>query len=169
SVLVSWSTEQEVNSSYFSVERSSNASDFTDIGTVAAKGNSATVSNYSYTDNGAQNGVNYYRLKMVDLDGSFVYSQVSVVNSELVQNVKVFPNPASNYIYITLGGSVPTTNVRLIDLTGKLLQEQRLNATSLNSTISMPVSNYAQGIYILQIIKADGTKWSTKVTIGIKQ
>jgi hypothetical protein len=169
SVLVSWSTEQEVNSSYFSVERSSNASDFKDIGTVAAKGNSVTVSTYSFTDNSAQNGVNYYRLKMVDLDGSFVYSQVSVVNSDLVQNVRVFPNPASNYIYITLGGSAPTSSVRLIDLNGKILQEQRLNATTLNNTISMPVSNYAQGIYILQVIKADGTKWNTKVTIGITQ
>jgi hypothetical protein len=170
SVSVNWTTEQEVNSSYFSVERSSNgSSDFNDIGTVSAKGNSAIVSNYSFTDNSAQNGVNYYRLKMVDLDGSFVYSQVSVVNSELVQNVKVFPNPASNYIYITLGGPVPTTSIRLIDLTGKLLQEQRLNSTTLNNTISMPVSNYAHGIYILQAIKADGTKWSTKVTIGIAQ
>jgi hypothetical protein len=169
SVLVSWSTEQEVNSSYFSVERSSNGSGFTDIGTVAAKGNSAIVSTYSFTDNSAQNGVNYYRLKMVDLDGSFVYSQVSVVNSELVQNVKVFPNPASNYIYITLGGSVPTSSIRLIDLTGKILQEQRINSTTLNSTISMPVSNYAHGVYILQAIKADGTKWNTKVTIGLTQ
>jgi hypothetical protein len=169
SVLVNWTTEQEVNSSYFSVERSSSGSDFKDIGTVAAKGNSAIVSTYSFTDNSAQNGVNYYRLKMVDLDGSFVYSQVSVVNSELVQNVRVFPNPASNYIYITLGGSVPTSSVRLLDLTGKILQEQRINSTTLNSTISMPVSNYAHGIYILQAIKADGTKWSTKITIGIAQ
>lgn len=169
SVLVSWSTEQEVNSSYFSVERSSNGTGFTDIGSVSAKGNSAIVSTYSFTDNSAQNGVNYYRLKMVDLDGSFVYSQVSVVNSDLVQNVRVFPNPASNYIYITLGGSVPTSSVRLIDLTGKILQEQRLNSTTLNNTISMPVSNYAHGIYILQAVKADGTKWSTKVTIGITQ
>jgi|ERR1700722_7037843 len=168
-VLVAWTTEQEVNSSYFSVERSSNGSDFTDVGTVSAKGNSAIASTYSFTDNSAQNGVNYYRLKMVDLDGSYVYSQVSVVNSEVVQNVKVFPNPASNYIYITLGGSVPTSSVRLIDLNGKILQEQRLNSTTLNNTISMPVSNYAHGIYILQAIKADGTKWNTKVTIGLTQ
>jgi hypothetical protein len=170
SVSVNWTTEQEVNSSYFSVERSSNgSSDFKDIGTVSAKGNSAIVSNYSFTDNSAENGVNYYRLKMVDLDGSFVYSQVSVVNSELVQNIRVFPNPATNFIYITLGGSVPTSSVRLIDLTGKILQEQRLNSTTSNSTISMPVSNYAHGIYILQAIKADGTKWNTKVTIGSAQ
>jgi hypothetical protein len=169
SVLVSWTTEQEVNSSYFSVERSSNSSDWSALGTVAAKGNSATVSAYSFTDNSAQNGVNYYRLKMVDLDGSFVYSAISVVSTELAQNVKVFPNPASNYLYITLGGSVPTTSVRLIDLTGKVLLERRLDATTLNTTISMPVSSYAKGIYILQAIKADGTNWSTKVTLGITQ
>ena len=169
SVVVTWSTQQEVNSSYFSVERSSNGAGFSPIGTVAAKGNSALVSSYSFTDNSAQNGVSYYRLKMVDLNGSYVYSPVSVVNSDRVQNLSVFPNPASNYLYITLGGSVPTTSVRLIDLTGKILLEQRLNSSTLNSTISMPVSNYARGIYILQAIKADGTKWSTKVTIGLTQ
>jgi len=168
-VLVSWATEQEVNSSYFDVQRSSNGSDWATIGTVAAKGNSASISSYSFTDNSALNGIDYYRLQMVDLDGSYVYSPISVVRSALVQNISVFPNPARNYINITLGGSVPTVNVRLIDLTGKLLQEQRLNASSLNTTISMPVSGYAQGVYILQAIKADGTKWSTKVTIGIGQ
>ena len=168
-VLVSWATEQEVNSSYFAVQRSSNGSDWTTIGTVAAKGNSATVSAYSYTDKSALNGIDYYRLQMVDLDGSYVFSPISVVRTSLVQNISVFPNPARNYINITLGGSSPTVNVRLIDFTGKILQEQRLNASSLNTTISMPVSGYAQGVYILQAIKADGTKWSTKVTIGIGQ
>jgi hypothetical protein len=168
-VLVSWATEQEVNSSHFDVQRSSNGSDWATIGTVAAKGNSAIVSSYSFTDKSALNGIDYYRLQMVDLNGSYVFSPISVVRSALVQNISVFPNPARNYINITLGGSVPTVNVRLIDFTGKILQEQRLNASSLNTTISMPVSGYAQGVYILQAIKADGTKFSTKVTIGIGQ
>ena len=168
-VLVSWATEQEVNSSYFAVQRSSNGSDWTTIGTVAAKGNSATVSTYSFTDKSALNGIDYYRLQMVDLNGSYAFSPISVVRTSLVQNISVFPNPARNYINITLGGSVPTVNVRLIDLTGKVLQEQRLNASSLNTTISMPVSSYAQGVYILQAIKADGTKWTTKVTLGVGQ
>jgi hypothetical protein len=169
SVLVSWTTDQEVNSSYFAVQRSSNGSDYTTIGTVAAKGNSSTASSYSFTDKSPFNGIDYYRLQMVNLDGSYAFSWPSVVRSELVQNISVFPNPAKNYIYVTLGGSVATNAVRLIDLNGKVLQEQRLNATSLNTTISMPVSGYAQGIYILQAIKADGTSSSTKVTIGTIQ
>jgi hypothetical protein len=164
-VLVSWTTDQEVNSSYFAVQRSSNGSDYTTIGEVGAKGNSATASSYSYTDKSPYNGIDYYRLQMVNLDGSFAYSWPSVVRSELVQNISVFPNPAKNYIYVTLGGSVATNAVRLIDLNGKVLQEQRLNAGSLNTTISLPVSGYAQGIYILQAVKADGTSSSTKVTI----
>ncbi|HLX93816.1 MAG TPA: T9SS type A sorting domain-containing protein [Puia sp.] len=168
-VLLTWSTDQEINSSYFAVQRSSNGTDWSTIGKVGAKGNSATISYYSFTDDNAANGIDYYRLQMVNLDGSFAYSYVSVVRTTTVQNISVFPNPAKDYINITLGGRVPTTGVRLIDLSGKVLQEQRLNASSQNTTITMAVSNLPQGIYLLQALKADGTKYTTKVTIGIQQ
>jgi hypothetical protein len=165
-VSVTWTTEQEVNSSHFSIERSSNGASWESIGTVAAKGNSATVSAYSFIDKSPLNGVDYYRLQMVDLDGSYVYSQISVVRSTHVQSISVFPNPARNYINVTLGGTVPTASLRLIDLNGKLLQELRLNSSASNTTVSLPVGGYAQGIYILQAIKTDGSYQSTKVTIA---
>jgi hypothetical protein len=169
SVQINWTTEQEVNLSYFSIQRSANGSEWQPIGSVAGKGNSATPTAYSYVDKSPFNGIDYYRLKMVDLDGYYAYSPISVVRSNLVQNIIVFPNPAKDYVNITLGGAVPTIGLRLIDLSGKVLQEQRLNASAQNTTVSMPVSHYAQGVYIVQAIKADGTTQNTKITIGIGQ
>ncbi len=166
SVVVTWTTEQEVNSSYFLVERSTNGSSWEPIGTVTAKGNSATASNYSFIDKSPMNGVDYYRLEMVDLGGAQKYSSISVIRSTLVQNISVFPNPAKNYIYVTLGGSVATAGLRLLDLNGKVLQELRLNASSSNTTVTLPVGGYTQGIYILQALKADGSSQSTKVIIS---
>jgi hypothetical protein len=81
--LLRWTTASEVNSARFEVERSLDGKSFTKVGQLAAKGNSTTASDYSFTDKGVANlasGQVYYRLHQVDLDGTAAYSPVRVVS-----------------------------------------------------------------------------------------
>jgi len=75
-VACSWNTIQKQNTSAFIIEYSTNAAAFTKIGTVSATGNSNNTGSYTFTHKNPQNGINYYRLKMVDADGKFTYSNV---------------------------------------------------------------------------------------------
>ena len=74
--LLQWKTTTEINSDYFVVERSSDGHNFSQIGAVNANGNSSLTISYQLTDNYPESGTNYYRLKMVDNDGTYEYSRV---------------------------------------------------------------------------------------------
>lgn len=96
-VTLNWTTASELNNAGFEIERSQNGLDFTQIGFVTGKGNSAELNSYSYTDLALKNGKYFYRLKQVDYDGSFEYSKIiqteivfSPAQFELTQN---YPNP----------------------------------------------------------------------------
>lgn len=98
SVILNWSTSNEINNNYFNLERSANSVDFSTIGTVVSKAtssNSSSVLNYSFQDNLKNVGsVGYYRLQQVDINGKKSYSNiVSVTNDVSVEAVAVYPNP----------------------------------------------------------------------------
>jgi hypothetical protein len=99
SVKVSWATSQEENSNYYDVERSSDQSEWSSIGTVKAKGYSSITTNYFLNDKSPVNGTGYYRLKMVDLDGKFVYSKtISVTTDNSSLPLVIYSNPFSDQI-----------------------------------------------------------------------
>lgn len=78
--LLQWSTATEINSKNFEVQRSADGKEFKTIGVVQAKGNSTNQTNYSFTDAVPINGINYYRLKQVDVNGKFEYTNIIQVN-----------------------------------------------------------------------------------------
>ncbi|HEY4337952.1 MAG TPA: discoidin domain-containing protein, partial [Puia sp.] len=82
SVVLQWTTQTEQNAANFVVERSVDGTHFASIATVRAEGNSNTPQDYTATDERPAKGINYYRLRMVDLDGRFSYSPVILVRSD---------------------------------------------------------------------------------------
>ena len=98
---LSWITDQESNSDRFEVERSIDGTNWTSIAKIAAKGNSSIQSKYAFVDRTPAAGINYYRLKMVDLDNTFDFSEVKSVRTEMSTNLRVFPNPASDLVYVS--------------------------------------------------------------------
>ena len=92
-VLVKWQTSQEINTSHFNVERSTDGQRFLSIGSVVAAGNSSSLRKYSFTDQQPLPGTYYYRVKMVDIDGSYKYSDVVRIIFDATQNISVYPNP----------------------------------------------------------------------------
>jgi len=165
-VSLTWTSEIEINSDHYGVERSSDAVTWTNIGTVAAKGNTTSSVHYSFTDQGPNSGVNYYRLKMVDIDGKFKYSEVKVVRLSQVLGYNLFPNPANNYLNISIGKDMPANGtLRLFNLNGQLMQEKKLtNATG--TTVSLQVNTYPAGVYLVRIISDNGKENAFQIVIA---
>lgn len=145
--LLSWVTANEINTENFIVERSTNGNDYAPIGTVKAAGNSSITQDYGFTDNNPAAGTNYYRLKMVDKDGTFTYSAIRVLNFEGANTIIIYPNPAEDMITIT--GVEAGTQLRLLAVDGQVLSTQ----TARGKTEIMHVRQLSSGIYIIQAVK----------------
>jgi hypothetical protein len=166
SVDLAWTTDLEVNSDHFTIQSSSNAGNsWNTIGTVPAAGNSATVQNYSFTDSRPASGTSEYRLILVDRDGNTAYSPVKAVRIGSMSAVSVYPNPASDYINVTLTGETSVSaNIRLVNLGGQILMEKNVTNAG-GTTVPLTVSSYPAGNYMVVITGSDGSKQVNKILI----
>jgi len=146
--LLQWSTKSEENSAYFEIQRSKNGSDFSAIAKVNAAGNSNVVKNYQYNDNELSSSpVYYYRLNMVDIDGSSKFSPIIFIRNSNSSVITVYPIPARNQVTINLSDkNLINTQGLLSDLNGKVLQRISLSQTS----TQVDISRYGSGIYMLK-------------------
>jgi hypothetical protein len=160
-----WATLVEINGDHFGVERSIDGFNWTNLSNVTAIGNSETKTSYSYVDRFPVTGANYYRLQMMDKDGKYKYSPVKVVRGAQIKGYSVFPNPARDYVNLTMGVDAPSEiTVRLVSASGAVLQERKYNQGA-GSTVSIPVFNYPTGNYVLTITGKDGSSSVNKVLI----
>lgn len=163
---VKWFTSAEYNTSYFEVERSTDGTNFTVIGKVNAKGNSSSRIDYGYSDILASKGLNYYRLRSVDLDGSFSYSKVVVVNSEAVgiSLLLVFPNPFGNKVQVKVESEKSEDlQIRLINYAGAIVRVQSEKIKKgVNTILVNNTANLGPGMYELQII-TKSKNFSTRI------
>lgn len=107
-IVINWQTLSEHNNAYFEVQKSSDAKAFETIGTVEAAGNSTDLLSYSFIDD-EKNGVVYYRLKQVDFDGKYVYSQV--LSSENATKTVFYPNPSTGSINLSVINENATVSI----------------------------------------------------------
>ncbi|HWC51999.1 MAG TPA: T9SS type A sorting domain-containing protein [Chitinophagaceae bacterium] len=139
---LSWTTTREVNTSYFELERGNDGRNFSRVATIATN-NSIYVNTYNYIDQRPLS-TNFYRLKMVDIDGNFKYSAVLKINFSGAQKFEAFPNPTNSVL--TISGIDNNELVKLISTDGKLLLQKRASGQSM----TMDLSSLSTGIYILQ-------------------
>lgn len=150
-VLLKWQTTNEINNSYFGIERSADSKAFTSISKINAA-NTGHVNNYSFTDNLPLQGINYYRLKQVDNDGSFAYSEIEsadLTNSS--SEFSVLPNPATNTIKIIIPSCNAISTIALYDMSGRRIMREAV-AASINSKI-FNISRLAPGVYNLMLVQ----------------
>ncbi|MFT3822542.1 MAG: CARDB domain-containing protein [Chitinophagaceae bacterium] len=143
--LLKWQTTDEVNTSNYSIEHSIDGINFTAIGKVAAANTSGTH-DYQYVHTGIGKGNHYYRLKMIDIDGSFTYSEVKMIRLAAVITLQAYPNPAHEAV--TVKGLEAGGTLELITLTGKTVYR---TATTDNSAI-ISLSSIANGVYFIRYI-----------------
>lgn len=149
--LLQWQTESEQNLAGFTVERSTSSNNFFPIGYTAAKGNSSIKVNYAIIDPKPAFGINYYRLKMVDIDGKFVYSKIIPITiTDASFTLILSPNPAKNILYINATGSNQNAMFIIIDGTGKKVSQVKavLNGST---SIYIDINTLAKGAYTLQL------------------
>ncbi|WP_421764881.1 right-handed parallel beta-helix repeat-containing protein [Ekhidna sp.] len=150
---LAWSTLSEINADKFQVERKSlNEEVFSTVGVVLANGNTNERSDYQFVDSDMDDEAFYYRLNMVDFDGSNEYSPTILVMPELGEVLlRVFPNPASDYIEMDGAETKYIKKIAFYDLNGKLQK----NITHFNNR-RLPISDLPVGHYILRIELIDG-------------
>jgi hypothetical protein len=165
-VALDWNTQLEVNFSHFTIQRSADGVNWSAIGTVQAKGNSAVQTDYSFTDEQPLAGTNYYRLALVNMDGTYIYSDVKVLQSATIARISFFPNPAHDYVNVSLGGTTGSqVTILMTSISGRLMQEKTA-ATGNGVIVTFPIQNVAAGMYILTVVNADGTRESSPVLIN---
>ncbi|UAY53162.1 beta strand repeat-containing protein [Ferruginibacter albus] len=143
---LNWQTATEINTSYFVIERSADAKNFTAIGTVNAIG--VGNNNYAYND-GAPLQAGYYRLRIVDKNGTAKYSRVVFISfSTFAASITIFPNPATGFVtVVTNNKTLVGTIAILYDLNGQILQRMQLG----NSSTVVPLNELASGTYLLHV------------------
>lgn len=153
-----WITTKEENTKQFNVERSTDGYAYELLGTVLAAGNSAEKKTYDFTDFNAPSGNNYYRLRMIDNDGKFTYSNIVTVGS-VNNSFSVYPNPATDVVFLE-GEILRNGSVSIMDITGKVVYEERFdNAPATN----ISVSQWKKGLYIVKLYD------ETNIMAGIKK
>ena len=156
SVILNWQTTNEVNVSHFNIQRSNNGKDFTSIGKV-----NASCCSYEFTD-GQLLTVNcqlYYRLEMVDKDGSKTYSEIR--NVELgIRNkaISVYPNPATAIVTIECAGA---KELLIIDNLGRTIYRSTVNSQPL----TVNTKQLTKGIYLVRAMLNSGDIKTEKLVV----
>lgn len=144
-VLVEWSTATEANSDRFEVERTTDQHSWDVIGVVPAAGSSNTLRAYRFTDEAPWSGTSYYRLRMVDVDGSFTYSPVRAVERRAGS---CHPNPNSGSFTLTTSGR--PDDVSIIDTQGRQVPFQATRHGPDQLTVELPPA-LPHGLYIVRM------------------
>jgi hypothetical protein len=159
-VSVEWSTSQEFNSKYFTIEKSADGNiNWTAVASINAAGNSSIVKNYNAYDPTPFKGINYYRIKQVDLDGHFKYSKIVSVKLNLNKTgISVLANPFHSVLTVDLSSETDQLiSARLVDITGKQVAAEKWSiGTGSTRKDFSNISGLQQGMYILTIRNAGG-------------
>ncbi|MCC3154257.1 T9SS type A sorting domain-containing protein [Hymenobacter sp. BT770] len=135
-VFLGWSTANEINNSFFEVERSADALNFVPLTKIAGSGNTTSARTYSFTDENPLAGQAYYRLRQIDVDGTDAYSPIVSIVEQKTAELAVFPNPSAGSI--TVPSAVGATQYRVLNvlgqavLSGKLATNGRIELNTLN-------------------------------------
>jgi hypothetical protein len=159
-----WVTASEQNSSYFSVEKSTDGVNFTEIGTVNAQGNSSNPITYGFEDNHF-NEASYYRLKMVDKDGTFKYSKLGFLKNDIsVRVISSLDNKGELQIKAIVNEDAHW-NLAVYSLLGQEYLNEKVSLKKGENTILKQVSGGEQSAKIVRIIGEDGAVILSEVVV----
>lgn len=151
-VLTSWTTASELNNADFTVERSTDGSNFHAVGSMAGTGTSSQMQQYAWTDHSPEPGVAYYRLRQTDFDGTSTWSPTVAVNCFTGEEFSIFMNPASDgfsFRYTPQPGL--STEVELRNVAGQLIWHKAYIGVSTGATQEdVSLKGVSEGIYFVR-------------------
>ncbi len=163
-VAISWTTQQESNMKAYVVERSSDTKTWVEVAAVTAAGNSSTPKSYALLDPAPVPGVNYYRLRSIDLDATYSLSAIRAVRMNIDSKVGVYPNPASGTVTILVNSQEGTSfNVSVFNTAGQLVQlKQGISGTNV---VRLNIASLHPGTYWVQVRQSNGEKQLEKLIV----
>lgn len=146
-VHINWWLTNETNITKYEVEHSTNGINFSNVSSIVTN----NASNYAALHSKPNNGVNYYRLKIIEADGKITYSDIKKVLFSSVVAINIYPNPTKNILNIELSASMLNKNctIQIIAMDGKIQSTKKINFTSQIEVVN--VNMLANGKYVLQI------------------
>ncbi|MBK8056297.1 MAG: T9SS type A sorting domain-containing protein [Saprospiraceae bacterium] len=121
---ITWSVATQINNEKYIIEHSPNGSNFSPIGDIPGDGTYNATKHYEYIHTSPSFGMNYYRIKQVDFDGKYSYSDIASVRYDEDSNINIYPNPATSEVTITTS---ETTTLQIMDVYGKLYKQQDIS------------------------------------------
>jgi len=150
--LIEWVSGTETKGAYFEIQSSNDGKTFEAIGKVNAMGSN---SKYSFTDdNAADNTTTYYRLKMVDNNGSFSYSNVVSV-ATVAHQFTISPNPAKDFVSINFNKTIETGTITVRNLRGKTVAQQTFEGNT--TSFKLDTQTLANGVYVVTVTTTEGS------------
>jgi len=140
--LIEWSTLSEINNDYFTIEKATKALNFKEIGTINGTGNSNSVIQYQFIDDAATNPTVYYRLKQTDFDGNYAYSEIIVLNNNLLELTIYNLN---NTLYLFSETTTINGLLNITDVSGRVVYSKNITE---NQQIN--ISNLKSGMYLVK-------------------
>jgi len=151
-VELSWIVYDNKNGSHFEIERFSDEklADYATLGNVSLT--EAAIGKYTFEDKNPLSGINYYRLKQVDIDQSFTYSSIVSVNNSSIAELSLWPVPATDKTNISfLSPRKGEGSMELLNSNGTILKKIPLKVEEGSNQYLMDVSNLIQGLYIIKV------------------
>jgi len=148
-VLLSWKTASEIDNAGFEIQHSQDARSWETLGFVKGFGTTLEEQNYKYYDQFPELGINYYRLKQMDTDETYEYSELVSINQkgEKEERLTVYPNPASTSVHISIEtkDQIPY-NFQLVDPLGRIIKTW---ASENKHRYTLPIEDLANGSYMI--------------------
>ncbi|MDQ6477977.1 T9SS type A sorting domain-containing protein [Dyadobacter sp. LHD-138] len=164
--LLSWATTMESNADYFDIQKSGDGFMWKTLGRVLAAVTSDQLRSYSFIDSNpldedSPGQENLYRLKMVDLDGSFAYSRIVSLSFGNYPRTILYPNPVSDKLYYNPADAANITSISIINSAGQIMFQSFEYGKA-----GIPVNRLTPGIYLVQIRKKTGTMQFQKIVVA---
>ncbi len=169
-VKITWTTAAELNNAYFSLERSVNGTDYEMINEQEGAGTSTVPTSYQYIDKFPVSGINYYRLKQVDFDGTYTYGPVkqislsqSVNNNNPLANLSVYPNPTTGIVNVS---NVQLTQspviIKVYDIGGQFIKQLTYND---GNNIQFNLNDQTPGVYMMIISDQNNNSFTKQIVL----
>ena len=153
-----WKTAGEENVAYYEIERSPTSQQFDSIGKIVSL-NITSSHQYDFTDAAPLQGKNYYRLKMVDIDGQYTFSKIILLQRDVQGKIFLYPNPVANTLSLEIYLDESSDFLLSVsDITGREMFQQNVAGNKGLNTWHLNTSKLSRGTYILNIVEGKNTQ-----------
>jgi hypothetical protein len=155
---LTWTTASERNSDYFEVQRSVDGENYEALGQVQAMGNSQNTTAYSFVDEAPYSGINYYRLKQVDMSGEAMETErISVLFRRVGMPIELYPNPAKESISVSFETAFEgAAQWRILDMSGRIVERGSTSVSNGTNRVDLSLNRVETGSYMLELLDGAG-------------